>query len=433
MRVDGFKKGKVASVFWDLGCTSNFVREGYAKLCGFKGYKENLSVTTLGGVLTDYSSVTTYKCSIRDKDGERQHFEAYGLDCITGNLTMIDLIKIKKLFPHLADKDIRNLDRLGQVDILIGMEHPSWHPERAEKAKGGGDLWLFRGRFGSCIGGRHPEMKEGTCRSDSLFSVKHVYSSQVLVRPLEEKGTCHMLEFCSDRVSKYVYENADELVSGLDFEVDQSNGSGPLGRSTCIALGKPKAQGSFGSHAISSVDAVLIKEHINGVVEVASNNATAADVRCYGTKTYPLFNEDLFFNSESLGTIVEPKCGGCKCSRCPVPGSKYSFKEQREYDIIQKNLFYDEEKKRWYTEYPWLCKRSILPKNEKIALQSLISVERNLSRNPEMAEAYYRQIQDMVEGGAAVVLSPEELSAWEGDYYYLPHLGVKQKKKSHPL
>ena len=143
--------------------------------------------------------------------------------------------------------------------------------------------------------------------------------------------------------------------------------------------------------------------------------------------------EIFFFQSESLGTVVEPKCGECKCTKCPIPGSRYSFKEQKEYDLIQKNLFYDEQSKRWFTEYPWLCERSVLPKNEKIVLQSLITIERNLLRNPEMAEAYCNQIQDMIERGTAAVLLPEELSAWKGDYYYLPHLGVKQKKESHPL
>ena len=35
-------------------------------------------MTSLGGVTTDYCSVTTYKCSLRDENGEIQNFEAYG-------------------------------------------------------------------------------------------------------------------------------------------------------------------------------------------------------------------------------------------------------------------------------------------------------------------------------------------------------------------
>ena len=42
------KHGIFASVFWDLGCSSNFVREAFAKQMGYAGKEEHLCVTTLG-------------------------------------------------------------------------------------------------------------------------------------------------------------------------------------------------------------------------------------------------------------------------------------------------------------------------------------------------------------------------------------------------
>ena len=60
---------------------------------------------------------------------------------------------------------------------------------------------------------------------------------------------------------------------------------------------------------------------------------------CGAILTSPFGSEDLFFKADSLGTIVEPRCGDCKCSKCPVPGSLYSFREQQEYDVIWNNLF----------------------------------------------------------------------------------------------
>ena len=144
------------------------------------------------------------------------------------------------------------------------------------------------------------------------------------------------------------------------------------------------------------------------------------DVSSCATKSAPLINENLFFQCESLGTCIEPKCGSCKCSNCPVSGSKYSFKEQKAYDLIQSNLRYDSGKRRWYTVYPWLCDGSVLPKNEKIALQSLNTLERNLSKNSELAEDFCQQIDDMVARGAASVLSEKVLDEWNGDHYYLP-------------
>ena len=78
---------------------------------------------------------------------------------------------------------------------------------------------------------------------------------------------------------------------------------------------------------------------------------------------------------------------------------------------------------------PWLCKRCLLPQNEKRALQSLYALERKLAKNPELAEDYCQQIEDMVCRGVAIELSEEELRAWNGHYHYLPLLGVKGKKK----
>ena len=40
----------LASVFWDIGSTSNFIREAFARACGFKGSERTLSVTTLSKV-----------------------------------------------------------------------------------------------------------------------------------------------------------------------------------------------------------------------------------------------------------------------------------------------------------------------------------------------------------------------------------------------
>ena len=105
--------------------------------------------------------------------------------------------------------------------------------------------------------------------------------------------------------------------------------------------------------------------------------------------------------------MVEPKCGGCRCSKCPVPGSKYSFKEQKDFDVICKNLTYHEDSKRRYTVYPWKHRRKALPRNDKTALKVLLSLEKSLQKNPDLAKEYCLQIQNMVDRGAAVILSEE--------------------------
>ena len=446
MKVRSAKKGLMSSVFWDIGCTSNFVREDFAKRCGFQGHKEKLSVTTLGGVETDYVSVTTYKCSLLDANGQTEHFEAYGMETITGELSSIDPSKIRRLFPHLSEKAICSLQRGTHVDFLIGMSHPSWHPERAEKARHGGDFWLYRGRFGSCVGGRHKEIKEGTRRSDNLFTSVH-QSYYVATQPLPSHQLySHELEFCLQRCEAYTSAPSVAAVA-VDMSV-------PTYEETCgwiendipcecvpaltvnenfegmvedVIPFEDQVESELNAGGCGNVENTSLTEEeftSNSVLDVTVNESAM----CYAMKATPLTDEDLFFQSQSLGTIVEPRCGGCKCSKCPIPGMKYSFKEQQEYDLIQKNLFYDEDQRRWFTEYPWSTERSALPRNEKAALQLLYSLERNLKKKPELVEEYCKQIAEMVERGAAIELSDEELKSWNGDYYYLPLLGVQGKK-----
>ena len=50
-----------------------------------------------------------------------------------------------------------------------------------------------------------------------------------------------------------------------------------------------------------------------------------------------------FIEGEEMGTETNPRCGGCRCGKCPVRGHTYSFQERQELRIIQKNLEYDEQ------------------------------------------------------------------------------------------
>ena len=130
-------KGYTAMVFWDNGATSNFVRENFAKLCGFKGKSRTLSVTTLGNVTTEYLTVIEYNCRLIDSNGVVVGFKAYGLDRITGAVTKMPQSKLKKLFPGLSLEKLKCMERGTRVDVLIGIANFSWQPVRVERASGG--------------------------------------------------------------------------------------------------------------------------------------------------------------------------------------------------------------------------------------------------------------------------------------------------------
>ena len=201
-------------------------------------------------------------------DGTLQKFEAYGMESITGVLTQLDGTAIKKIFPHLDEYTIRQMKRADQVDFLIGIKHASWHPERAEQARDG-DFWFSKGRVGVCVGGRHPLIDEHTRKSDALFSVVHyVHHARVGVQEISP----HELEFCPRRSVTY-----RKSLSRFE-EIKPSTTSAPI--------------------------------------DLLPSSSTD----CFVTKTAPINPDEMFFLIESLCTMIEPKCGSCACSKCPIPG-----------------------------------------------------------------------------------------------------------------
>ena len=98
---------------------------------------------------------------------------------------------------------------------------------------------------------------------------------------------------------------------------------------------------------------------------------------------------DDFFKAEQLCNIVEPRCGSCRCGKCPVPGSRYSFREQTELQLINDNLWYDEQRQSWVAQYPFLYPRESLLGTKSVAMKSMISTERTLMKNPEWGMTYH--------------------------------------------
>ena len=89
-----------------------------------------------------------------------------------------------------------------------------------------------------------------------------------------------------------------------------------------------------------------------------------------------------FWNLEKLGTTVEPGCGSCRCGKCPVPGSRFSFKEESELKMIDKGLsYYDSEHQCWVAKYPYLYLRESLKGTREVAYRLMIATEKMLCRS----------------------------------------------------
>ena len=325
------------TALWDSACTGMFVRNEHAENMGFSCKKKRLRVITLGGDLKEIDGVI-YDCKIRDLEGNVYEFSAHGLDNVTGNLsTVLDESLMRKLFPNV--NGVHKMGGAGQVDYLIGLGKASWQPERFMQASGGGDFWIWRNKFGSCVGGSHPLVGNFVDRSESLYTVLKVI----------EAGS--------------IYDDSLKIP-------------------TCTTL-----------HAKTSI----------------------ADT------------ED-FFKAEQLCTVVEPKCGSCRCGKCPVPGSRYSHKEEAELKLIDENLHYDENEGKWIASYPFLFPKESLKGSKSVAVRSLLSTEKMLSKNMEWGKIYDSQIQDMLDRGAARHVPASELMEYTGHINYLPHLAVRNPK-----
>ena len=250
---------------------------------------------------------------------------------------------MKQMFPSVVGAHTLSVD--SEVDFLIGLGKASWQPQRAIKAAGGGDFWIWENSFGSCIGGSHPLVNSFTSRSDSLYTVLKTIVREDLFQQSHQIPTCNAL---ATKVS---------LVDSSDF-----------------------------------------------------------------------------FRSEQLGTVVDPKCGSCRCGHCPVPGSRYSFREESELKLIEENLSYDEEQHCWVAEYPFIFPRETLKGSKDVAFKSMLSTECSLQKKGDWGIVYQEQIEDMLRRGAARLVPSEELANFSGHVNYIPHLAaLNPRSKTTPV
>ena len=92
-----------------------------------------------------------------------------------------------------------------------------------------------------------------------------------------------------------------------------------------------------------------------------------------------------------------------------------------------------EEKSRWVTPLPWIRSPTELQNNYKVAFAILRSTEKKLLANTNHKEVYGKQIEDMLDRGAARRVTQKELANYKGPVFYLSHHAVmKPDSKSTP-
>ena len=88
----------------------------------------------------------------------------------------------------------------------------------------------------------------------------------------------------------------------------------------------------------------------------------------------------------------------------------------------------------WMIPYPWKADPKLLPDNRSQAIKKLEATECRLQKNPENAEAYDQQIQEMEQMNTSRKLSERKLADYKGPVHYIAHHEVlRPDKKSTPV
>ncbi|XP_014674676.1 PREDICTED: uncharacterized protein LOC106814832 [Priapulus caudatus] len=131
---------------------------------------------------------------------------------------------------------------------------------------------------------------------------------------------------------------------------------------------------------------------------------------------------DDFWNTEALGVDIGP----CDCKSLERATEKLEGKIIRESCTKVGN--------QWMVPYPWAKDPCDLEDNRYQAKKILVGLEKRLLRNKGQAEAYDKQMQEMVEMGFSRKLTPEEVDSYQGPVHYIPHHSVaKRDSSSTPL
>ena len=110
-----------------------------------------------------------------------------------------------------------------------------------------------------------------------------------------------------------------------------------------------------------------------------------------------------------------------------------TLKEEKEYHLIDGNMKYIQEEKKWEAGYPWIKDPYDLPDNKCAALAKLKSTEKRLLKDKNCAQIYQQQIDDMISRGVARKVNSEKLSEYNGPIHYIAlHVVLKPESKSTP-
>ena len=150
-----------------------------------------------------------------------------------------------------------------------------------------------------------------------------------------------------------------------------------------------------------------------------------------------------YFKEEVIGVECVPKCGGCKCGKCPSGTKEKSIKDEEEYQKFQSLMHLDKVGTEddpgpyWVSSLPWNIDKETLVDNKAAVLGVMNSTKRKLDKDPTWKEVYETQLRDLIKKGFAREVLDEEIVNWKkngGKVYYISHqVALNPASKSTPV
>ena len=401
---------ETAIIFCDDGSDCSLITErGLEKLNGKVLSCGWMDMTTLHGTKT----IPTKLCevSIKDCNGLSHDLICYVVPSLCGMPFPLDENEFKKIFPLLKYEDVRRPTQ--EVDILLGADYFRLHPKN-EVASDGNNLSVMEGALGRCVQGAHGSIVSATS-ANPYAGLRLTYRTSYAcsVPSFRTDIPVHPLLGQAHHVSHSTYgPDQSELHPQTTIEEASTNMEEKIPDVKSVSVPEPPPAGEEEKSNVGDAPVVLCSSLI---LAIAKGDFGAAI--------------DKYILGEDLGTTCVPRCGGCRCGKCPLPGHNFSFQEEQELALIQSKLRYLEDQNCWITGYPWIIDPATLPDNYSAAYSTLCRTERTLEKDPTWQATYQKQIEDHRDRGVARKLTIPELIAWEGKpCLYLAHMALEQPK-----
>ena len=168
IKATAMKKILDVNVLFDGGATLSLITFKKAEELGLEGKPVKLSEVKVGGTVEEIDSYK-YDLYLVDNKSVVVPFRVYGMNNISTDVKQIKVENVLKLFVGLTLDEINRPSH--SIDVLIGFEYAGCHPMKIESVD---NLLLLENRFGKCLGGSHPLLKERTRKLLQHVSINHI-------------------------------------------------------------------------------------------------------------------------------------------------------------------------------------------------------------------------------------------------------------------